>query len=189
VMLGAVGTFTISSLGDVVTSVNDLGRRSVLLQGSLHVKADFLQQLAYIRNYILFGDSTSLDKIEDAQTRVYATLDDMYAHAQSQETFGRIQKLRSLQEQYDAVLDSVEAQVRSKDTQAAAAILQSQGVPLMESILEECELVVERQMRLDTEERATMLADAQRMRITILVTVGLALVGASSWPSPWRGPS
>lgn len=34
-----------------------------------------------------------------------------------------------------------------------------------------------------------MLADAQRMRITILVTVGLALVGGVVLAVAWRGPS
>jgi len=176
-LMAAVGTLTIHSMGDVITSVSDLGRRSVLLQGSLTIEANFYQQMAYIRDYMLFGDDGSLKSIDAAQDTVYASLDEMLDHAVSEETVQRIKTLKTLQEQYDSVLDSVAEQARKGNAEQAAVLLKSKGAPLLQSILEESGKVVERQTRLDKEERATLQSNAQSSQLVTLVSLVAALVG------------
>jgi len=177
VLLAAVGTLAINAMGDVVTSVGGLGRRSVLLQGSLSVQANFSRQQAYIRDYLIFGDEASLDSVESAQQTVYDTLDQMLGYTSTEETFQRIETLRALQEQYDDILESVTEQVRRGNTEQAGSMLRAQAAPVMQSILEESAKVVERQTRLDSEERVAVQTDAERMQLIILVTLAVALVG------------
>jgi len=175
-LLGIVGGTSYSAMRDMVATLDDLGRREALLDGSRDIQQDLLRELASIRDYIISSDETALASVKEAQESLSTTLDRMIQTATVESTREQFRTIQREQQQCDEILEKVASLGRKGEWDQAAATLRSDVVPRVNAMLEEAAAISDKVKANAEKARTTAQADARQTQVTILVTETFAMI-------------
>ncbi|MBY6277469.1 methyl-accepting chemotaxis protein, partial [Symbiobacterium thermophilum] len=176
VLLAAVGYQSYTAMGEIRSTLQSLERGETLLDGSREIQADLLRELAYIRDFILFGDESDVHSMEAAQANLSATLDRMIQTTTMDQIREQFRGIKAQQAEYDAILEQVEDLVRAGNKQQAMAVLQNEAEPKMNAILDRMDETITEVTSIAGGFREEAQSTASNMQVVLLSTVCVAVV-------------